>query len=386
MMKRRKTKKWIPGRIAPQVAMVVIVLGGATLRNLSSDGLQIPTIFPELQGLCPIGAVQTISRIFTDPAHVFTTARLNIWVLSGVVAVSLVLGAAFCGRLCPLGSIQEWVGMIGRRVLGKRYNALGTGRIDRVSAYLRFVMIGVVFAAVAGWIAFDLELVNPSIAFAHAWTATVPITAALALAIILAGSFFVERPWCRWLCPYGAIQGTIARLSPWTIRRDEKLCISCGKCDRSCPMAVRIATRPAVRDDRCNRCTVCVAACPVEGALEFSARFGKNRVRSGVVVSIAAVVLFAAPAATVGTIGLLTRQESETRQTEEFSPDSVSPMMTVRDLSSAAGIAEEQLLEIIGLPAEFDTETVLFDIEDKPGFEHVTVGYVREAVGEFLAR
>ncbi|TVR55656.1 MAG: 4Fe-4S binding protein [Spirochaetaceae bacterium] len=385
-MNKRKTKRWIPGRLAPQIAMVVVVLGGATFRNLSSDGVRLPTIFPELQGLCPIGAVQTISRIFTDPAYVFTTARLNIWVLAGVVAVSIALGAAFCGRLCPLGSIQEWAGKIGRRVLGKRYNSFGTGRIDHITAYLRFVMIGVVFAAVAGWIALDLELVNPSIALAHLWTTAVPITAAVALAIVLAGSFFVERPWCRWLCPYGAVQGTIARFSPWTIRRDEKLCISCGKCDRTCPMAVRIATRPAVRDDRCNRCTVCIAACPVDGALTFSTRGAKNQVRSGIAISIVAVVLFAAPAATVGTIGHLTRQESETRQTQEFSPDSVSPMMTVRELSSAAGIAEELLLEIIGLPTGFDTETVLFDIEDEPGFEHVTVGYVRDAVGEFLAR
>lgn len=88
---------------------------------------------------------------------------------------------------------------------------------------------------------------------------------------IIAISLFLYRPFCRFICPFGALASVPAMGSRFKIRRTDA-CISCGKCERACP------TNEAKRDDRkgeCYLCHRCLDVCPVEGALEYR-RTGEN--------------------------------------------------------------------------------------------------------------
>lgn len=371
------------------IVMTAIVVGGATWRNLTSGGAGPPAFVPELRGFCPISGVRSLSQLFLDPAYLFDPSRMHGWILLGVLLVSGILGAAFCGRLCPLGAVQEWIGALGRRVLGKRFNRFRRGnrdlrKLDRRLGMIRYGVVALVFLSVGGWIAFDTDLVNPSAALAHAATATVAATAIILLLVTAVASFFVERPWCRWVCPYGLVQGTVARMSPWTIRRSESLCTSCKRCDRACPFNIRISTVRAVRDDRCNRCGKCLAECPVDGALTYSGPGLRGRVRSGLIVSLMTIVLFAAPVVTARVFGIY--RPAGVVVSEVFDPASLSATMTVSSLAKATGLSSVELLSILGLPESYDLETVLLDIEEDPEFEHVTIGYIRKTLGAFLEK
>ncbi|MBN1836969.1 MAG: 4Fe-4S binding protein, partial [Spirochaetales bacterium] len=324
--------------------------------------------------------------------------RSSLWVFLGIIGLALFLGPAFCGWLCPLGTVQEWLGRLGRRILGRRYNRLIPARLDRALGYLRYAVLA--GAVAAGAAALVTDAVNPSLALVHVWSAAVPVTAVALLAVVLAASLVVERPWCRWLCPLGALQGLVALLSPWTIRRNAAACTLCRRCDRACPMGIAVSKGHAVRSDRCNRCTACVEACPQEGALTYSARPGRLRLRRAAAAA-AVLVVFSLPLAVAGALGWylpegrspglmvgsaggaeagVAAARDGVPERRPFDPSTLSPRMTLAETAARLGVEPGYLLEIIGLEARFDLSTALFDIEEHPDYEEVTFGYVRSVL------
>jgi len=73
---------------------------------------------------------------------------------------------------------------------------------------------------------------------------------------------FVERPFCRYAWPLGAVQAIVGKASPIAIQRDAATCTGCDLCTRACPMAIPVHTRTRVTDSACIGCLECVAACP----------------------------------------------------------------------------------------------------------------------------
>ncbi|MEA3558702.1 MAG: 4Fe-4S binding protein [Candidatus Thermoplasmatota archaeon] len=71
---------------------------------------------------------------------------------------------------------------------------------------------------------------------------------------------FVDRGWCRYLCPIGAMYGPTNKLSITDIEYTGKECIDCQLCIKACPMGVN--PKEDKRDPECIRCGRCVTACP----------------------------------------------------------------------------------------------------------------------------
>jgi ferredoxin len=97
------------------------------------------------------------------------------------------------------------------------------------------------------------------------------ITSAVVLGALVLLSVFVQNFWCRYLCPYGALLGLVARFSPARIGRAPDLCIDCAKCAVACPARLPVDKLIAIRSPECTGCLECVAVCPAEGALWMSA-------------------------------------------------------------------------------------------------------------------
>jgi polyferredoxin len=81
-------------------------------------------------------------------------------------------------------------------------------------------------------------------------------------------SLFFKNPWCRFLCPYGALLGIAGWLSPFKIARTKATCIDCQLCTRACPSDIRVHASGRVWSDECTSCLECVAVCPVKDTLE----------------------------------------------------------------------------------------------------------------------
>jgi polyferredoxin len=83
----------------------------------------------------------------------------------------------------------------------------------------------------------------------------------LILVLFLAWMAVTRRPFCRWVCPLGALWSPFNRLSTLQIRVDQNACIRCDRCQHVCPVDIRIYENEC--DQACVRCMECVNECPV---------------------------------------------------------------------------------------------------------------------------
>jgi len=183
-----------------------------------------------------------------------------------VFAVALLVGAAFCGWACPLGSFQVWVGKLGRRVSPKTFNGLVPTRADRYLRYVRYgVLLWVVWVTVTSATLFFADY-DPYFALFNFWTGEVATSGLVILGVVILASLVVERPFCKYACPYGAILGVFNLFRVFKIKRNTSTCSDCGACDRACPMNIEVSAGKTVRDHQCISCLMCTSedACPLE--------------------------------------------------------------------------------------------------------------------------
>ena len=95
----------------------------------------------------------------------------------------------------------------------------------------------------------------------------------LVLAAVVTASLIVWRPFCKYICPLGAIYGFFNRISLHRLRLDKKKCISCRKCAAVCRMCVDPSRTPDSAE--CIRCGACVGSCPA-GALSLGFSAGNT--------------------------------------------------------------------------------------------------------------
>ncbi|MHC1787808.1 MAG: 4Fe-4S binding protein [Christensenellales bacterium] len=259
-----------------QWAMFVFVAALAVIKYLKEAGVVIPLPEISLHAVCPFGGVVTVYEFLTTGGLVpkLHTAALVLMALGLVVA--FFFGPLFCGYFCPLGTLQEWIGKLGKRLLGKKYGRLIPPAVDRPLRYLRYGVLAMVVYQTAAAAKLVFVEVDPYYALFNFFTGEVAWTTILVLVVTMILSFFVERPWCKYLCPYGALLGLFNLIRVFPIRRQEATCISCKKCDAACPMQIKVSAGKAVRNHQCISCHECLsgAACPVADTVVVAAGKG----------------------------------------------------------------------------------------------------------------
>ncbi len=90
--------------------------------------------------------------------------------------------------------------------------------------------------------------------------------------VILSLMFY--RPFCKWICPLGAIYALCNKVSFLQMKVDEDKCVSCGKCERACKMDVDVTKHP--NHTECIRCGMCIKECPTE-AIHYQYGFGTGK-------------------------------------------------------------------------------------------------------------
>jgi len=266
-----KNKIWL--RTVLQLFFLVLIALIAVNHVLEESGEAIPLLSnASLHAVCPFGAVVSLYQFATVGTFTQKIHQSSFILMALVFVLTLLFGAVFCGWICPLGSVQEWVGKLGKRLFGKRYNYLIPRRIDQYLRYLRYIMlIWVLYAtAMSGKLAFGD--IDPYYALFNFWTGEVAITGLTVLGITLLASLAVERPWCKYVCPYGALLGITNLFSIFAIRRRESTCTSCNLCTRGCPMNIPVHEVKVVRNHQCIGCLECTseAICPIDNTVAFA--------------------------------------------------------------------------------------------------------------------
>jgi len=263
---------WI--RSLVQVFFFILVALITVNHTLKETGDALPFIgSASVHAICPFGGIETLYQYLSSGVFipkVFESAFI-LMVIAFVLAIFF--GPVICGWVCPLGTIQEWFGFLGRKYYKRRYNHFIPEKIDNVLRYLRYVILALVVYFSAAYASLVFANYDPYYALFHFWTGETALSALLILGITLLGSLFVERPWCKYACPYGAFLGIFNLFRVFQIRRSDKICKLDYACDIACPMNIKVSEKKIIRDHQCISCLECTteASCPFAGVVEFVA-------------------------------------------------------------------------------------------------------------------
>ena len=71
----------------------------------------------------------------------------------------------------------------------------------------------------------------------------------------------IYRPFCKYVCPLGAVYGLFNRFSIYQMQVEKDKCTNCGICEKTCQMQVNVTEN--INSPECIRCGACKMACPV---------------------------------------------------------------------------------------------------------------------------
>lgn len=255
-------------------ALIGLIAVNKTLADTGAGAAFLSTA--SLHALCPFGGVVSLYNLATLGTYIQKIHSSSVILMAAVFLLAALFGPVFCGWICPLGTIQEAVGKNGRKLFRNRYNGFLPPKVDKALRYLRYAVLALVVFVTArsGYLMF--EKIDPYNALFTFWSSEVSAAALAVLFITLAASIFVERPWCKYLCPYGALLGLTNKIRAFTIRRNPDTCVSCKECDRSCPMNINISEQKSVRDHQCISCLQCTSErnCPVPDTVNMEWKTG----------------------------------------------------------------------------------------------------------------
>ena len=275
---KKKTSEWPRHRFQALWALLTnsYLIGFAQgkiykgkLKNLCVPGLNCYSC-PGAVGSCPIGSLQAVIGNWNF--------KFAFYVAGFLVFVGALIGRFVCGWLCPFGLIQD---LLHKIPFPKK---IKTFRGDNLLRKLKYVILTVFVILLplflvdimgqgppyfcklicpAGTLEGGLPLVllnksmRSAIGWLYAWKNGL-------LAVTVSLSILIYRPFCKYICPLGAVYSVFNPISVFKYRVDNSKCTNCGVCAKVCKMQIDLSKTP--NHPECIRCGQCKKICPT-GAL-----------------------------------------------------------------------------------------------------------------------
>ena len=230
---------------------------------------------PGALGACPIGSLQAF--LSSRPV------RFPYYVVGLLLFFGALLGRTVCGFLCPFGLVQDLLHKLpfprrklgpfpGDRLLRKlKYAVLLVLVIGLPALVLDYVPAFCKYLCPAGTLGGGIPLVLLHGERLHLSVGGLFFWKLAAALVILLLSIVIFRPFCKYLCPLGALYGLTNPIALYRMHADTGRCTGCGACARACPMQVDPSKTP--NSPECIRCGVCTRCCPTQ-ALHLGIRSG----------------------------------------------------------------------------------------------------------------
>lgn len=221
---------------------------------------------PGAMGSCPLGSLQSVlsDRGFTFSCYVFGV----------IMAFGALFGRLICGWMCPFGLFQD---LLHKIPLFKKTKRLPGHKWLKYTKYVVLIVFVVLLPSVVAdvtgagspWFCeyicpsgtllggIPLTIANTSLRSAIGFRFWWKVIVLVALTIL---SIKVYRPFCKYLCPLGALYGAANPISFYRLRVNKDACVGCGACQKACGMDIPVWQQPNSME--CIRCGKCKQVCP----------------------------------------------------------------------------------------------------------------------------
>jgi polyferredoxin len=235
---------------------------------------------PSVDAFLPIGGLMAF-KFFAVTGIVEPLHPSGLILFIAITLVSLFLKKGFCGWICPVGTLSQYVWMAGEKVLGRnfrveQYTDIGLRSIKYVLLSLFFWVIVVAMGSTMILMFFGSDYYKVADVKMLKFFTDMTVLTFWVLVALGVLSLLYKNFWCRYLCPYGALLGIVSRLSPVKVRRNEAPCIHCHACTTACPTLIDVEKKDVVTSGECFGCMTCVSRCPAPGALDMTVKAGSR--------------------------------------------------------------------------------------------------------------
>jgi NAD-dependent dihydropyrimidine dehydrogenase PreA subunit len=271
---------------------------------------------PDFEAYCPFGGLLATGSFISRGS--LSCSMTSIQIMMGVMlfAGAVLFSKLFCGYICPIGTISEWIGKLGDKF---RLRVTLSGQTDFLLRSLKYILLFVTFYFTLTSSELFCKKFDPYYAVVSGFSVDVVLLYALiAIGFLIVGSFFFRFFWCKYLCPFGALTN-IFRFTWWFagiivlfmilsllgikisfiyplltltctgyvleiiwmnrvtpsfmhITRNPETCTGCNMCSKNCPQGIDVAGMKKVDHIDCNLCGDCLYACPEKDTIQINKR------------------------------------------------------------------------------------------------------------------
>jgi polyferredoxin len=320
--------------------------------------------FFDFEACCPFGGLQAISTYIYSGALACSMDGMQV-VMGIMLALSVVIASKlFCGHVCPVGTVSEGIGRLGRRLKIKKFELRGIA--DMAVRSLKYILLFIVFYFTLDSNDLFCKKFDPFFATVTLFGEDVSAwMASGAIVLLLGGGIFLKQFWCRYLCPLGALSSAFkyfyvfiafgllfflfrraeiqlsmlitlavlavvaysleliglrkrAGLQLLKIRRDAAMCIDCGICDSKCPQGIKVSQMEEVNHPDCNLCTECMGVCPDDQAVSINGRTRFRWLPTLITVALIMIGLIFGANLTIPTVDMKWGSEEELNRSAMF--------------------------------------------------------------------
>lgn len=276
MAKKSKIQKNNSSDISTRTVIQIIFLVGTILIGLRHIMPGESSKGGAFDVFCPFGAVETFWTFITTGETLKTTSPLNFSILFGVLGVSFIAGRAFCGWMCPVGTLQDFLANLSKRYFRNKKKQPAGKQIPlpfrislRNDAWLRslkYLVLAIILLASTFAVYPPLREICPARALLS-FQLTTPLLWSVLITFVIT-SLVNRRFWCKYLCPLGAILAPFNKIAPLRLVLNTDSCTNCRRCESACPMDIPDLTHN-LRSAECIECLQCQETCNEQDALEL---------------------------------------------------------------------------------------------------------------------
>lgn len=292
---------------------------------------------PDVEAYCPFGGLQAFGSYLHNNSLACSMSMVQIAAGFGLALCVLLAGRLFCGYICPLGTVSEWLGK-GGKAMHCNVTIRSGSVLDRALRIVKYVLLFVILYYSISSSELFCKKFDPYYALATGMKGEITMWMSIvSIAVLFLGSLFVKQFWCKYICALGALSNIFkytltfvaivlicwvagvfkvdgawvwiigatclicyiyemttlksAVLPLMRIVRDKDKCTNCGLCQTRCPYDIPVQTMGRVKHIDCTMCTECVGVCNRE-ALSVC---GSRRLRwlpAAILVVVAALAIW----------------------------------------------------------------------------------------------